>query len=399
MSKPQPGLLPNTNLSDAARAGHSEVVATRHDLHRIPEIGLEEFKTAEYIEKRLGELGIPFQRITATGTSALIDSGQPGSTVMLRTDIDALHIIEEGDHDYVSTHPGLMHACGHDTHVAMLLGVARRLTAEGLSAGCVKLCFQPGEEGRHGAEQMIAGGILKNPDVDSAFAQHVWSKEPLGAIAIEAGPVLAAVDTVHVKLYGRGTHAAVPQEGADPIYAGAQVVTALQSVVSRNIDPLEPGVVTVAEFHGGTAHNIIPELVTMTLSVRVFDDKTHAIMEKRIQEIISGIAEAMGCRAEINYVHEHNPTVNNAEIAGIVREEAIAIVGVENVNTKMKTMGAEDFSDYLKQVPGAFVFIGAGNEEKGIVHPHHHPKFNIDEDALAIGAELMYRVAHRLLAR
>jgi len=204
---------------------------------------------------------------------------------------------------------------------------------------------------------------------------------------------------VHVKLHGRGTHAAVPQEGADPIYAGAQIVTALQSVVSRSIDPLEPGVVTVAEFHGGTAHSVIPELVQMTMSVRVFDDDTHAIMERRIKEIITGIAQALGCTVDIDYIHEHNPTVNNEEIAGIVREEAIAIVGVENVNTKMKKMGAEDFSDYLKQVPGAFTFIGAGNEEKGIIHPHHHPKFNIDEDALAIGSELMYRVAQRLLAR
>lgn len=399
MSQPRKSLQPNANISAATLANHDDVVSMRHDLHRMPEIGLEEYKTADYIEERLKHYGIEPKRITATGISALIEGKGKGPTVMLRSDIDALPVTEEAKHDYVSTIPGYMHACGHDTHIATLLGVAGRLQSEGLEKGCIKLNFQPGEEGRHGAESMIAAGIMDKPKVDYAYGQHIWSYAPTGQIWIEEGAIMAAVDTVHVKIIGQGTHAAMPEGGVDPIYAGAQVVTALQSVITRNINPLEPGVVTVSEFHGGTAHNVIPEFVTMTMSVRVFGDETHEIIERRIKEIITGVAGALGCTAEIEYIHEHQPTINDPEIAALVREEAVAIVGEENVLNTQKVMGAEDFGDYARLVPAAFAFVGARNEAKDCVYPHHHPKFNVDEDAFAIAAELMYRVAQRLLAR
>jgi len=399
MSQPQQALLPHASLSDAARAGHPQVVAMRHDLHKIPEIGLQEYKTCAYIMDKLAELDIRHDKITDTGISGLLDSKAEGPTVMLRADIDALPITEEAQHEYVSTHAGLMHACGHDTHTATLLGVAARLRREGLDRGRIKLNFQPGEEGRHGAEQMIAAGIMENPHVDYAYGQHIWSYAPTGQIWIEEGPIMAAVDTVYVKIIGAGTHAAMPEGGVDPIYAGAQVVSALQSIVTRNVTPLEPAVVTVSQFHGGTAHNVIPEFVDLTMSVRVFDDETHALIERRIHEIIEGVAAALGCRAEINYVHEHQPTVNNPEVTAIVREEAIAIVGEENVLATQKVMGAEDFGDYARLVPAAFAFVGARNEARDCIYPHHHPKFNVDEDAFAIAAERMYRVAQRLLAR
>jgi len=399
MSQPQEALLPAIELSDAAREAHPQVVAMRRDLHRIPEIGLQEYKTCAYIMDKLAELDIKHDKITETGVSGLIEGAVAGPTVMLRTDIDALPITEETTHEYVSKHPGMMHACGHDTHTATLIGVAARLKREGLSRGRIKLNFQPGEEGRHGAEQMIAASIMENPKVDYAYGQHIWSYAPTGQIWIEEGPIMAAVDTVYVKIIGAGTHAAMPEGGIDPIYAGAQVVTALQSIMTRNVNPLEPGVVTVSEFHGGTAHNVIPEFVDLTMSVRVFDDETHALIERRIHEITTGVAAALGCTAEINYVHEHQPTVNDPEIAALVREEAIAIVGEENVLATQKVIGAEDFGDYARLVPAAFAFVGAKNEAQDCVYPHHHPKFNVDEDAFAIAAELMYRVAHRLLAR
>ena len=394
----QTDLLSTLNLSDAVRKGHSEVVATRHDLHRKPETGLEEHQTAQYIEARLGELGIPTQRCTPTGVVGLIDSTVPGRRVMLRADIDALPITEESDHDFVSEHPGKMHACGHDTHMAMLLGVARRLKEEGLAQGLVKLVFQPGEEGHHGAEKMIAAGVLDNPPFDVCYGQHVWAEAEVGKILIQGGPVMAAVDRLQIAIHGKGTHAAYPHGGVDPVYCAAQVITALQSIVSRNVDPLKPAVVTIAQINAGTAHNIIPPRCDMVGTVRVFDEGTHEILRRRIHEIITGVAQALGCTAELDYIPEHIATVNDPEIARLVREEAVAIVGEERVSSEQRTMGAEDMSDFLRRVPGAYAFIGGRNAAKGCTYPHHHPKFNVDEDALAIGAELMYRVARRLLA-
>ena len=390
-------LLERINLSDATRADHSDVVATRRHLHTMPEVGLEEFETAKYIAARLTQLGIQHQQCTPTGLAALLESGKGGPVVMLRSDIDALPITEENTHEYVSRRPGFMHACGHDTHIAMLLGVARRLKSEGLQHGTVKLVFQPGEEGHHGASKMVEAGVMEHPHVDVAYGQHVWAQAPVGQILIEEGPVMAAVDRIHITITGKGTHAAYPHGGHDPIYCAAQMITALQSIVSRNIDPLQPAVVTISMISAGTAHNIIPPTCEMTGTVRVFDAETHGIIRRRIEEISDGIARTLGCEARLDYLPEHVPVVNDARIAAIVREEAVAIVGASNVLANQKTMGAEDMSDFLKLVPGAYAFIGAQNKDKGCFYPHHHPKFNIDEDALAIGAELMYRVAQRLL--
>ncbi|MCH7471452.1 amidohydrolase [bacterium] len=398
MATMQDELLPGVNLPEEVRADYKELVATRRHLHGIPEIGLDLPKTVEYVESRLDELSISHERCLEHGVIGMIEGAADGPTVMLRADMDALPITEENTHDYVSQHPGKMHACGHDTHMSMLLSATKRIAGGGVDGGRLKLCFQPGEEGHHGAEKMVAAGVLENPKVDLAYGQHIWADAPTGKILIQEGPVMAAVDTVYITIHGKGTHAAYPHGGVDPIYCAAQIITALQSVVSRSIDPLEPGVVTIAQINAGTAHNIIPPSCEMVGTVRVFDEATHETMERRIHEIINGIANALGCEAEINYVHEHSATVNDAEVARIVREEAIAIVGEENVINKQQTMGAEDMSDFLKHVPGAFAFIGANNEAKGACYPHHHPKFNIDEDAMAIGAELMYRVGKRLLA-
>lgn len=389
--------LGGANLSEFTLEGHDSVVADRRALHQIPEIGLMEFETAKFIEGRLDALGLTHERCTPTGIISVLDSGKPGPTVMLRADIDALPILEDTGHEYVSTHPGAMHACGHDTHTAMQIGVARRLVAQGVPQGRVKLLFQPGEEGHHGAEKMIAAGALQDPKVDYAYGQHIWAKSPVGQILIQPGPIMAGVDRLEVTLTGRGTHAAYPHGGVDPIYAGAQIVTALQSIVSRSIDPTEAAVVTVSMFNAGTAHNIIPQTCELVGTIRWFDEATHEIIRRRIYELIEGVGKALGCQVEVRYIPEHFPTVNDARIAAIVREEAVAVVGEANVVDKQTTMGAEDFSDFLREVPGAYAFIGAENPAKDCVYPHHHPKFNVDEDAFAIGAELMHRVCLRLL--
>jgi len=373
------------------------VVADRRVLHQIPEIGLELEHTAAAVQQRLEELEIPTQRVLETGVVGLLRGKAQGPTLLLRADMDGLPISEEAEHEYVSTHPGAMHACGHDAHMAMLLGAARLLKAEGLPRGQVKLCFQPGEEGHHGAAKMIAAGVLDNPRVDTAFGLHIWAMAPVGTILVGDGPVMAAVDTVRVQLTGKGAHAALPHEGVDPLYCGAQIVTALQSIVSRNIDPLEPAVVTVSEFHAGVAHNIIAEQAQLTLSVRVFDPEAHDLLEQRIKQVITGTAAALGCDAQVTYVREHGATVNDPSIARLVREEAQVIVGSDQVSARQKTMGAEDMSDFLSRVPGAFAFVGAHNVAKDCCYPHHHPRFNVDEDGLAIGVELLCCVTRRLL--
>jgi amidohydrolase len=391
--------VPGAQLSDYTIEHHPTVVELRRLLHQNAEVGLVLPKTASIIEAELARLGIKHERCTDNGVVGLIEGKEPGPVVMLRADMDALPITEATSHEYVSQHKGAMHACGHDTHMAMQVGAIARLASEGIPRGTLKLVFQPGEEGHHGAMAMIKAGVLDNPKVDMAYGQHIWSGEPLGKILVESGPVMAAVDTVHIRITGKGCHAAMPQQGTDTVLTAAHVVTSLQSIVTRSVDPLQPAVVTVSMFHAGTAHNIIPPLAELTLSVRVFDDETHDLIEQRIHEIATGVAHSMGCEAEIDYIREHRPVVNDEEVTEIVREEAVAIVGADNVMGDMRTMGAEDFSDFLKKVPGNFTFIGARNEAKDCVYPHHHPLFNVDEDAFAIGTELMYRVAQRLLAR
>ena len=386
------------NLHEATREITPHVIELRRHFHRNPETGLDVPNTAKRVEEELDSLGIEHKRCIENGVIGMLDSGQTGPTVMLRADMDALNVTEENDHEYVSTIPGKMHACGHDTHVAMLVGAANVLKSEGIQRGRLKLLFQPGEEGAHGAELMIKDGAMENPKVDYCYGQHIWALAPSGIIQVEDGPIMAAVDTVYFTIEGKGTHAALPHTGHDPIVCGAQIVSALQTIATRDVDPLHSCVVTVSMFNAGSAHNVIPARAKLAISVRVFDDDVHDLIEKRIKEIISGISTSMGCTAEIDYIREHRPTVNAPEIAALVREEAIEIVGHESVWTLgQKTMGAEDMSDFLHLAPGAFGFIGGMNEVKGCNYPHHHPKFNIDEDALAIGTELMYRVGQRLL--
>jgi len=395
MAKSSP--LSGIRFTPAVAALHPKVVAYRRHFHQNPELSLQEYATAKYIEGKLRKLGLKARRLADTGVVSVIRSGKKGPTLMLRADMDGLPVTEENTHSYRSRHEGRMHACGHDSHMAMLLGMAELLVSEGLPRGNVKLCFQPGEEGEDGGGKMVAAGVLKNPDVDSAFGMHIWAPLPIGTVAVLSGPAMAAVDEFKVKVTGLGGHAAYPHTSVDPVLASAAIIQNLQSIVSRNVPPYYSAVVTVASIEAGTAFNIIPPSAVMRGTVRTFERSVKRLVERRFKRIVRETARAMDCTAEIDYVDKLPATVNNAKMADFVRGIVREMIGQRRIAHVYPTMGGEDFSRYCEKVPSVFVFVGTQNEHKGAIYPHHHPRFEIDEDSLLIGLELAWRVTQAYL--
>ena len=386
-----------------AGASLDEMIATRRDLHAHPELGFEEVRTAGIVAARLKGLGLePRTGVGRTGVLARITGGRPGKTVLLRADMDALPIMEENDIDYRSQTPGKMHACGHDCHTSILLGVARQLVAEAKDLpGSVVLCFQPAEElggPKGGAEAMIQDGALAWAKADIALGLHVWQDLPLGTVGVTEGPWMAAVDEFTVTFKGKGAHAAMPQSGRDPVVALAHAVTALQSIVSRNTDPLKELVISVTQLRAGTAFNIIPETAWMNGTIRSFDSTVWANIPHQFERVVRGVAAAMDCEATILFERGNKPTVNEPRHCGFVRAAAATVVGAAQVRTDVRTMGGEDFSAFLEHVPGVFIAIGSRNEAKGLHYDHHHPRFNVDEESLRIGAEVLLEATRRALA-
>ena len=366
----------------------------RRRIHRNPELKYEEFETQKLVLQELESIGIKGKKIGGTGVAALIPGGKgkaSGKVLMLRADMDALPVTEETGLPFQSENKGKMHACGHDTHVAMLLSAARLLKEKPVG-GPVKLCFQPAEEGGVGAQVMIDGGILEDPPVGAAFGMHVWSGIPFGKMGLVFGPCMAAVDEFIVKIRGVGGHAAYPQKSVDPIYISAQIITALQSIVSRNSDPIDTVVVTVGSINAGTSFNIIPPEVTMMGTCRTFREKTRKMVKKRFFEIVNGVAKSLGGSAEIDYRHMIPATVNDKEMCKLMWQVSENVLGKKNVFEAQPTMGGEDMSLYLLKVPGCFGFLGAAPKDSP-AWPHHHPKFVIDEDIMGPGVEILYRVA------
>jgi amidohydrolase len=376
-----------------------ELIEVRRDLHAHPEIAFAETRTAALVAGKLRALGLePRTGVGKTGVAATIRGASPGRTVLLRADMDALPIQEENEVPYRSQVQGRMHACGHDCHVSMLLGVARQLVRQAPSLpGAVKLCFQPAEEQGGGALGMIADGVLRDPHVDAAFGVHVWQDLDVGKVGVTSGPWMASVDEFTVTLTGKGAHAAAPHQGVDPVVALAHVITALQTIASRGTDPLLEVVVSVTQVRAGTAFNIIPESAWMNGTVRAFDTALWQELPGRFERIVRGVGGALGCTAEVKYERFNRPTVNDPAMAELAHAAAAEIVGEENVVTQIRTMGGEDFSAFLHEVPGAFLAIGSRNPAKGLVHMHHHPHFDVDEGCLPIGAEVLLRVARRFL--
>jgi amidohydrolase len=339
--------------------------------------------------------------IGKTGVVGLVEGGRPGpgSTLMLRFDMDALPIKEEVDVPFKSQNEGVMHACGHDAHTSVGLGVAELLMRHrDRWSGTAKFVFQPAEEGVGGALAMIRDGVLEGPKPDKVLSMHVWSKADVGSIAMTDGPAMAAADGFTIIVRGRGTHGAAPHMGADPVVAAAQIVTALQTIVSRNVDPIDQAVVTVGYIRGGTAMNVVPDTVEMGGTTRAFKDEVIVMMRERIKAIVEHVSTALGVQGQVKFPENFCPaTVNNAAASHVVRETAKELVGADQVGSDLRTMGAEDCSFFLKAVPGAYVFVGAGNVAKGITEPHHSPRFQIDEDSLPIATALMTASAVKML--
>ncbi len=367
-----------------------DLVALRRDFHAHPELGYEEERTSGIVNDYLNDLGIETRRMAKTGVVGYLNNGGE-KTIALRADMDALPIQEENDVLYRSKHPGKMHACGHDAHTAMLLVAAKILSQMELE-GNVRFVFQPAEEGLNGASKMVQEGAIKG--VDAIVGMHVWINLPSRRIGISEGPIMAAVDKFHIDVIGRGGHGASPHETADPIVASSYVISSLQSIVSRNVDPVDTAVVTVGKIHGGTAFNIIPEKVELEGTVRTFNEETQKMIERRMREITENVARAQGCRAEMRYEHLNFATINDRELARIGRKVASEITTIEEQG---RNMGGEDFSEYARVIPGLFAYLGIRNEERGIMHPHHSPKFDIDEDALPYGVAFEVNMVKNLL--
>ncbi|HET7224099.1 MAG TPA: amidohydrolase [Candidatus Eisenbacteria bacterium] len=376
-----------------------EMTATRRDFHAHPETAFEEVRTSRIVAERLRALGLePETGIGRTGVMATIEGGRAGRTVLLRADMDALPIQEENDTPYRSGTPGRMHACGHDCHTSILLTVAKQLVREAdRLAGTVRLCFQPAEEQGGGALAMIKDGALA-PKPDAAFGLHVWQDMDVGEIGVPVGPWLAAVDEFNVTLRGRGAHGAAPHQGVDPVLAVSHVIASLQSIVSRNVDPLREAVVSVTQVRAGTAFNIIPDHAWMNGTVRTFDDGVWQKLPEQFERVVRGVAQGFGCEADIEYIRHNRPTVNDAKMAEVARAAAAEVVGRERVRHDTRTMGGEDFSWFLAEVPGCFVAIGSRNASKGLTFAHHHPRFDVDERCLELGAETLLRITRRFLA-
>ena len=376
------------------RSLQADLVAWRREIHQRPELGFKEQITADFISKKLAEWNIEHQtEIAKTGIVATITGDHPGKVLAIRADMDALPIQEENEVAYRSLHDGKMHACGHDGHVAIALGTAYYLNRHRqYFSGTVKFIFQPAEEGPGGAKPMIKAGVLKNPDVDAIIGLHLWNNLPLGQVGVRSGALMAAVECFRCKIFGQGGHGAMPHQTKDAIIIGSQVVNALQTIVARNVNPLDAAVVTVGEFHAGTALNVIADTAQMSGTVRYFNPKLEAFIGERIEDIISGVCQSHGAKYELDYWQLYPPVINNSRITELVRSVAIDVVETPiGVVPECQTMGGEDMSFFLNEVPGCYFFLGAANPDKGLAYPHHHPRFDFDETALSIGVEIFVR--------
>lgn len=383
--------MTQAELKAEAQALREQLVSWRRDFHRHPELALQERRSAGIIAKKLRDLGYEVKTgVAETGIVALLRGNEAGPVVMARFDMDALPILEANETDYASQHRGVMHACGHDGHMAIGLGVATLLDRhQDALTGTVKLVFQPGEEGGDGARIMVEEGVLEDPRPDVALIAHLWNEKPVGTINVTPGPVMAAAEKWICTVRGKGGHGALPHQAVDPIVAASHIVIGLQAVVSRNVSPLETAVVTVGSFQGGDAFNVIPDSVDLSGTIRTYDPHVREDVLRRVREIVETVAKAYDASADLQIAHLTPAVVNSPQIVEVVREAAEQVVGPQQVASGERTMGSEDAAYFIQDVPGCYFFIGSANSERGLDASHHNPHFDFDEDALPIGVAVM----------
>lgn len=389
----------------AIRSLQPKLVEWRRQIHQKPELGFQEQLTSEFVAKKLQEWGIEHQTgIAKTGIVAIVQGqGETSNTnltekvLAIRADMDALPIQELNEVPYRSQHDGVMHACGHDGHTAIALGTAYYLQQHRKEfCGTVKFIFQPAEEGPGGAKPMIEAGVLKNPDVDAIIGLHLWNNLPLGTAGVRAGALMAAVESFKCTIFGKGGHGAMPHQTIDSVVVAAQIVNAIQTIVARNVNPIESAVVTVGELHAGTKGNIIADTARMSGTVRYFNPAFADFFKQKVDDIIAGVCQAHGASYDLDYWSLYPATINDAGMAKLVSSVAEEVVEpLLGVVPECQTMGGEDMSYFLQQVPGCYFFLGSANSEKNLTYPHHHPRFDFDETALAMGVEIFVRCVER----
>ena len=368
----------------------NEMTEWRQELHQIPEIGLEEYKTSQYIKDKLKEFNIEYKDgYSNTGIVAWVkgNKGDSSRSLGLRADFDALPMPEKNQFEHKSKNEGMMHACGHDGHTTMLLGAAKYLFENNDFDGTVYFIFQPGEEGFAGGKKMIEDGMFEDFKIDEVYALHNWPELPLGQIGLNNGPMMAAVDEFDIKVKGKGGHAAMPQQAIDPIVISSQIVLAVQTIISRYIDPIDKALISITKINGGTAYNVIDDQVTLSGTIRTFKPETRKFIEKKLNEISSGIAKANGANASVEFdlTNKYPPTINSKKESEFAANVAKELFGNENVNTEIEpSMGGEDFSYLLEKKPGSYLYIVQGDKDH---KAHlHTTKYDFNDNLLPLGA-------------
>jgi amidohydrolase len=377
------------------------LVKLRRELHQYPELAFQEFKTSERIAKELKKLGIDFKKgIGKTGVVGLLNKEKKGKTLALRADMDALPVLEQTNFPYKSKNKGIMHACGHDVHIACVIGAAKILTRlKDELPGKVKFIFQPSEEVHPGgAKPMIEAGVLRNPDVSGIFGLHCDSAIPVGKIGVREGPTMAQAEDFDITIIGRGGHGARPHDGVDAIVVASQVIQALQTIVSRKINPLEPVVISIGTIEGGSARNIICDKVILKGTARTLNKEIAKKISGLLKEIVSGITKSAGASFELNYYGGYPILINHPKATNLARRSIAQLFGKDAIfEIERPVMGGEDFAYYLQKVPGSFLRLGIRNPKKDAIYPWHHPKFTVDEDAIKIGSTVLAGIAFNFL--
>ena len=380
------------NIAEAAQKYADYTIEMRRYFHKYPELGLQEENTAKKIREELTKMGIPFVTTANYGTVATIGGKKPGKCVLLRADMDALAVQEENDVEYASTKPGIMHACGHDSHSAMLLGCAKILKdMEDEINGTVRLCFQLSEENGQGAKLMIKEGLLDG--VDACFALHVWANVDSGYVAVAPGPVMASANLFEVQIKGKGSHGSAPHQGIDALTTGCAVVGELQKIVSREIDPQEAAVLTIGSFQSGTGWNIIADSAKLVGTTRCFSKEVNAMLPEAMERVIKNVCEAHRCEGKLIYTPIVDPTINDEKLAILAQGSVAKIFGEGKIQAMKPTTGGEDFSEMMRDIPGVIGMVGVRNPEIDGVYANHHGKFKVDEAQMVKGAGLYAQMA------